>query len=897
MFQTKTMLNQEDKSPMKGKYKTITALLLVLILLPLLLFFSLASWLPMVVAFWLPAGSHITLDSGLRIHRNAISVADVRYWVGSCEMAKVKNAQLSHPSRWQLTIAELSLNPDCLSELPSTAENTDDPMLVSALQALLPKSWVTVDNLRVTSWPQYHGTLRLALTPAQQELQYSGPLLSTHITLSQQALNINSLKVRFSEDQPPLELAGKLTLALHPDGIPPEGQLLTHFITPAVPGKLDVALQWQQHEGLLTVSTADNDSPLLRLPWSVNDRLLDVTHGQWYWPYAGFPLKGGLALRIDDWPDGLEKMVISGRMNMVTEGRAGKANAVLNIGPGKLSLLDSALPLRLTGEIKRDQLILYALLQGKLSGSIVDPLFTFHPGSLLASRGRVNEALNIDDVRWPLAGVRLSSQGIDGRLQAILRARESFLGEMTLHLDGKARQFIPNDKGAWQWRYWGKGLFAPVQAKWDVQGEGEWVGNRLLFSTLSTGFDQLSYRTMHVSQPRLRLTSPLIWERDEHQQQLTGSFVLETGETILGAGGSKLPPAGLAFAVDGQTPSDFRFKGELQAQAIGPVRLFGRWDGERLRGNAWWPKQSLTVFQPLLPTDWKMEMKGGDLYAQVAFSAAAGQGFEAGGHGVVNKGSAWLPDNQINGVDFVLPFRYEDARWHLGTRGPVSLRITEIRNQFTVQNITADLQGWYPWDEQKPLWLSDVSADVLGGKVVMRQLSMPQKDAALIRLQNLSSSELMHAINPKQFTFSGRFDGGLPLWLNHPQWIVKDGWLNSPGAMTFRMDKEMADAVVENNMVAGAAINWIRYLEITRSWARVTLDNLGEMEMYATVTGVSRTNGKTATVNLNYHHQENLFSLWRSLRFGENLQTWLEENAALPLVPCHKPGNVCEEKQ
>lgn len=570
---------------------------------------------------------------------------------------------------------------------------------------------------------------------------------------------------------------------------------------------------------------------------------------------------------------------------------------MLNIGPGRLSLLDSALPLRLTGEIKREQLILYALLQGELSGPMLDPMFTFHPRSLLASRGQINEALNIDDIRWPLAGVRLSRQGIEGRLQAILRAHQNFLGEMTLHLDGKAEKFLPyNNQGQWQWRYWGSGILAPVQAKWDVQGEGEWSDKRLIFSTLSTGFDKLEYGSMVVSQPRLRLVTPLVWDRDENQPHLTGDFVLETGKTLFG-GGSELPPAALNFTVAGGAPADFRFKGELQAQTIGPVRVSGRWDGDRLRGEAWWPKQSLTLFQSLLPVNWKMEIKDGDLSAQVAFSAAQGQGFAAGGHGVVSHGSAWLPDNQINGIDFILPFRYQDARWHLGTHGPVRLRIAEVRNQFAVQNITADLQGWYPWDEQRPLWLSDVSADVLGGRVVMQQLRMPQKEAALIRLQNLSTSELVDAIKLKQFAFSGRVDGGLPLWLNHPQWIIKDGWLTSPGTMTFRMDKDMADEIADNNVAAKAAIAWIRYLEITRSWARISLDNLGEMEMNATVTGVSRHQGKSSSVKLNYHHQENIFSLWRSLRFGENLQTWLEEHAALPWASCHQPGNVCEEKQ
>ena len=891
------MQNQEDKSPMKGKYKAIIALLLVLVILPLSLFLSLSSWLPRVAGYWLPPGSSITMDSGIRLERWAISVPGIRYWAGHCEVAGVKNARLSHPSRWQLDVGELQVNPDCFSSLAGDKTSDDAPLALSTLQQLLPNSWVNIDNLLITPWPQYQGALQLALTPSRQELHYEGSLISTHLILRQQSLEVSALRVTLGEAVPPLELVGKLTLAINPDGIPPEGQLSTRFVSPNIPGPLDVHLRWRKNAGLLNVIEADKQTLLLALPWSVEGERLTIEQGLWQWPYTGFPLRGGLALRVDGWQQGLENMTLSGRMNMVSEGRAGKGNAVLNIGPGKLSLLDSALPLQLTGEIKREQLILYALLRGQLSGTIIDPLFTFHPGSLLASRGQVNEALNIDDVRWPLAGVRISRQGIDGRLQAILRARQNVLGEMTLHLDGKAKNFLPyENQGLWQWRYWGRGLFAPVQAKWDVQGEGEWRDKRIQFSTLSTGFDKLEYGSMLVSKPRLHLVRPLFWDTGE-PQQLTGAFVLETGRTLFGTGGSELPPAALTFTVDGRTPADFQFKGELRAKAIGPVRVSGRWDAERLRGEAWWPKQSLTVFQPLLPADWKMEMKGGDLFAQVAFSAAKGQGFEAGGHGVVKGGKLWLPDNQINGVDFVLPFRYQDSRWHLGVRGPVSLRIAEIRNQFRVQNVTADLQGGYPWDERNPLWLSHVSADVLGGKVIMQQLTMPQKDAALIRLQDLSSSELVHAIKLKQFTFSGRINGGLPLWLNHPKWIVKDGWITSPGAMTFRMDKDMADAIADKNIAAGAAMSWIRYLEITRSWARVSLDNLGEMEMYATVTGVSRQNGKSSSVNLNYHHQENIFSLWRSLRFGENLQSWLEENAALPLVPCKKNDLVCEEKQ
>jgi hypothetical protein len=117
---------------------------------------------------------------------------------------------------------------------------------------------------------------------------------------------------------------------------------------------------------------------------------------------------------------------------------------VLNIGPGKLSMDSSDMPLQLTGEAKLGDLIFYARLPAQLSGPLTAPVLNFHPGALLRSRGRVIDSLNIDEIRWPLAGVKVTQQGVDGRLQAILRAHEQAMGDFTLHLDGQADNFMPD---------------------------------------------------------------------------------------------------------------------------------------------------------------------------------------------------------------------------------------------------------------------------------------------------------------------------------------------------------------------------------------------------------------------------------------------------------------------
>lgn len=878
---------------MKGTWKAAIAILLLLILIPLTLLLTLTHWVPTLAGIWLPAGTRIALKESPSWHNGRLLLPELRYLVGDCQLAQLRNAELSHPSRWRLNVGELNINSACLSKLPQSTPSPHAPRTLAEWQSMLPNSWLTIDHLRFSPWEKWQGKLALSLTPAQQILHYDGDSVKLRAALKGQALQVNEFSASVLDDRPPIKLVGELTMPLVPAGVPVNGHVVSTFEIPGQQTPVDAELEWRENQGQLVVMARGVGDPLLDLPWTLTPERLSISDGRWNWPWLeGVPASGRASLRLDNWQQGLDKMQIAGRLNVLTRGAAGKGNAVLNFGPGRLSMDSSEMPLQVAGEAKYNDLILYAMLPATLTGPLNDPELTFAPGALLRSKGQIIDSLNIEQIRWPLAGVRVSSRGVDGRLQAIMRAHEEQSGDFVLHLDGRAHDFLP-DSGIWRWRYWGDGRFPPMNASWDVKGDGEWRDGNIVLNTLSTGFDQLQYGTMTVSHPRLVLDSPVRWQRDARHPSLTGALSLDAGETRF-TSGSVLPPSTLKFSVDGRDPTWFNFKGDLHAGEIGPVRVSGRWDGLRLRGNAWWPKQSLKVFQPLLPPESKMTLRDGTLYAQVAFSAAADQGFEAGGHGVLKNGSLWMPDNQINGVDFILPFRFSQSTWHFGHRRPVSLRIGEIVNQVTARNITADLQGSYPWSEQEPLQLSDVSVDALGGKISMLQLRMPQRDAALLRLQNISTSELISAVNPKQFAMSGRVNGALPLWLNNDKWIIKDGWLTNPGPLTLRLDKDTADAIVRDNMAAGAAINWLRYMEITRSWSSVSLDNLGMLELKSSISGTSRADGKTGRVNLNYTHRENVFDLWRSLRFGDNLQAWLEQNAHLP-APC-RSGKACKEQ-
>lgn len=614
---------------MKGKYKAALALLLLFILLPLTLLMTLAQWVPTLAGIWLPVGTRIAFEESPKLTRHALVIPDLRYLVEECEIARIENVTLSHPSRWQLDIGALDLNAVCLSKIPQSAPSTVAPKTLAQWQAVLPNTWLTIHRLTLSPWQQWQGELKASLTPSSQEIAYKGEQVSIKGTLRGQTLSVSQFDVQLPDQPQPIKLVGEFTLPLVPDGVPVKGHAVATFNVPQLTSLVDADLDWEDNRGQLVVMARDNPDPLLDLPWQVTAEQLNISDGRWNWDLSGMPLSGRVSLRADNWQQGLEKATLTGRLNVLTHGDAGKGNAVLNIGPGRLSMENSDMPLHLSGEAKQNDLILYAKLPATLTGSLYEPQLAFEPGALLRSRGRIIDSLDIDEIRWPLAGVKLTQKGVDGRLQAILRAHENEMGDFELHLDGQANDFLP-DSGIWQWRYWGKGSFTPMHARWDVAGKGEWRDKLIELTALSTGFDKLQYGTMEVSTPRLVLDQPVRWFRDAEKPTFSGALALNAGQTRF-SGGSTLPPSVLTFSVDGTDPTVFQFKGDLHAEKIGPVQVNGRWDGERLRGQAWWPKQSLTVFQPLIPPDWKMTLRDGELYAQVAFSAAADQGFEAGG--------------------------------------------------------------------------------------------------------------------------------------------------------------------------------------------------------------------------------------------------------------------------
>lgn len=866
--------------------KFIKGLLLVILILILLLmtcWFTLPYWISPVAQHFLPEGSQLVLSERPKFIPRGIRLENAKFNLSNCPLTQLNDITVVYQNqRFVMNVDNLDVDTHCLENLPKSESESSTFSLID-LQKRLPMFNVSVKHLSIMPWEQYAGHLTLSNDGNKQQVNYQSEHVSGSVVLNQQQeLVIQSLHFAIPDAGESLDLNGQVVIPTNLDSIPLNGQFSASFSSNYFEQPVLMDLNWSDWKGnLIAKVKSDNsaqneaDIELINFPWTLTNEQFSIEQGQWSWPYSSMPLSGGLSITLNEWQDNYTKAMLQARANLLTDGHGGKANLVLSVGPDPISLADNNIRFQLTGKASMADMAAYITVPGLITDSLVDPTVRLQPGSLVRATGHVSPEITLQEARFPLAGISVTMNGINGRLQSIINATHTQWGAYKLHLDGKAEQFFP-DQGLWQWKFWGNGNVRPLSAKWDVGGQGQWQNSIINIDTMTSGLNQISYGAIHVESPRIALTQPIIWQRSENEPSFTGAIQLHAGKVDFSNDGY-LPKTLLDLDLKGKDPSNFTWKGQLAANPVGPIRLNGRWDGKRLRGEAWWPKQSLRVFQSLLAKDSDIKIAGGTLYAQAAFSAAAQQGLEAGGHFVVKDGSAWLKDGEVTGVDFTASYRLKDHIWELGNKGPIKLEIEHLDNLFDMRNITANLQGFYPYSHRKPLVLSHVAVDMLKGHVSMTDFRLPPQKPTTLQVKDIELSELFTVLKPKQLAMSGKVSGELPLYVDNPEWLIKDGWIENNGDLTLRLDQQLVDSIIKDNIAAGVAMDWLRYVEISRLRADINVSNLGILNMAVRLEGVNSAKNKQKPIILNYTQEENIFQLWRSLRFGDNLQDWVEQ--------------------
>lgn len=826
-----------------------------------------------------------------------------------CLLLELDNTQFRWRER-RLQAERANVNYACAQTLGGGQASSNEPPSLSKLAALLPVGSAAIEHLtfsHVDDVSNAHLQAILhsesAVTLAQTadglaldltSLAGSEQLINAHATLHDHTLQGEA--TYRGVDGMDHDVAFATTLADNLNELPENAQVAYRWqnadlIVPQ--GK--ITFDWAGKKGTLSAfeHVDGQDEKRLSVPFEWRGNGLRIEKAAFGWdknlpqPVNGFV---DVDIAADSQADLLagRGVALNFRLLILTNGEKGKGVIVLQGKDGRLENGTWQLPLQANGNVKSGDAVFYAQLPMHLEGAVNEPHLRFLSGSLLRMQGKT-DYIDLQELRLPLAGVSVSPYGVDGRLQAILKGQTDQFDKIDLHLDGKAYEFIagiqsifkvrsasgvtsPAVANLWQWKFWGSAGVKVLGSQLSLQGRGQWQDNRIDIHQFDGQMTAFALPGVKVQPLAMTIAQPIHW--DYQNDDLLGGLVVRNSSIDLDYGGRFEKPE-MIVSMAGPDFSHLALKGVLRANTLGPITLYASYRDQRVKGNIYWPEQSAAVFQSLFPPKMDWLIKQGKIRGQTAFSITPEQGAIAGGHFAIEGGRIKLPDGEIKGIEFSLPYRYADQHVQLGVKGPVAVHVAEIENNgLKVNNLSVKVQGDYPYSAKKPLKLSQLRLELLGGELSVNRFALPQRHVAHFKLHQIDLAQVLSLLQYNQISATGLLNADLPFWIHGKNCIICDGVIEQGNQWHIKLSPELvAQVKAKGGMTEQILLDILHEMDVFDSNIKVNLrhDGLGLMDAK-----IHATNAQGNPVTLNYTHKENLFDLWYSINFGNTLEQQLE---------------------
>lgn len=202
----------------------------------------------------------------------------------------------------------------------------------------------------------------------------------------------------------------------------------------------------------------------------------------------------------------------------------------------------------------------------------------------------------------------------------------------------------------------------------------------------------------------------------------------------------------------------------------------------------------------------------------------------------------------------------------LNSEGPLRLATVDVGTPLTDVRLglSGDLQTWQ---------FTDISAQVLGGRVSAPALRWPSADDQVVTLAGIDLAQVVvlqkQGDSPVRLT--GTVGGELPLQLAGRTVALHQGWLRNEGPLTLRLLPSAGiGAMAQSNRAVQLALDTLSNLRISDFRAALNMAADGWLDAAVTVKGDSIQPNRQPVV-LNYTHRENVLELLRSLRIGDEI--------------------------
>lgn len=861
------------------------------------------------INWFLPQGWKVHIAQGLTLSLENAKLPHFQLNYQNCPLIIADSPTLTWVEKPHLSAKTVNINYHCLS-LISPKENSETSPSLTSLLSLIPDGEITIQTLNWEHLPHElsQRTKALLTQPATLAILKSNRGITA--SLHQQAVRFNAnfanntlnANLRYQpedKEQHQITLSAQIEddFISFPSSLSAEYEwrLPQEIVGEPTLQKGRSTLTWQQNAdkqlvGNWSASLIDSPNDKFDFPFLFDGKRLEIKQGRFDWNLTkSFPFHGFISVTLT--PENLKNQILplktAVRISLLSENAWGKGNIVISNVEGEIRENGLNLPLRLTGNIKHGNFILYSSIPLDIQGHYDDVTLKFLPGSLLRLTGK-ERYLTIEDLRFPLAGIRVDKYGIHGRLQAILKGESPDFKDINFHLDGYANNFKvgalntfqdPLDanaiKDSWKWRIWGHSTLKALNSKINLSGRGQWHQHNVTLTELFGDLSEVKLNSTTIAKTELNLNKII--------QFNTQTFILE-GEV-----GLKSPE--IKFAYGGQLPKpraklafnnnieNLNFKGSIHTNELGPLKLFARRqltaDASQIIGKLYWHEQPAHAIQALFPFRSQWIIKNGTIKGETAFSASVKDGLIAGGHLTIRNGSLSLPSGEAKGIEFALPYRYQNGLFHFGVKKPIDVKIAQIKlGDLALDNASMKINGYYPYSKTKPLNLNELSFDLFGGKLNIKRFALPQTELAYLNLERMDFEKILQFIQYQQIDLKGKANATLPFWLNGKPCYICDGQLTQTETSYLTFTPELLNAMAKSGYTEQILLHLVDKSTIREFHSQINVGSKGDLVLDSKLK-LESNQGKSK-VNLNYNHRENMFDLWKLINYSSQFEQKLE---------------------
>ncbi|WP_409500297.1 YdbH family protein [Mannheimia glucosida] len=857
----------------------------------------------------LPKAWKVQLPQGLNLNWQGSSLAQFQLSYRDCPLLSADKTDLGWIEKNHLSVDKLDIDYRCLALFPQNEHSNSDTSL-NALLAVIPDGEATIHSLNWKNLPTDFNP-RLQRLFEQTAIKLSLSKGEIQATAAQQAVKFaaNFANGRLNADlsyQPNEKEQHNLRLSAEIEDnftqLPPtisaeyDWQLSDEIIANKALQKGRSTLNWHKNaehklQGSWQVELAESENNKLDFPFLFDRKSLEIQQGWFDWHLTKqFPLHGFVTAKLtpQSFTDKLFfPLKTDIRISLLSQNSWGKGNIVISNSEGEISEKGLNLPLRLTGNIKHGNFILYSSIPLDFQGNFDDLSVKFLPSSLLRLTGK-ERYLTIEDLRFPLAGIKIDKHGIHGRLHAILRGQSPDFNNIEFHLDGQAQNFKagaldffqdpkePNAvKDSWKWRIWGSSNLKAFNSKVNLSGRGQWHKHTVQLNELRGELS--SVRLDGTTIPKTELTNTQAIQFNIKKFTLAGAIQLKSPEIKFDYGGL-LPKPQVKLAFNGEL-ENLNFKGTVNTSELGPLRLFARRqltaNASQIIGKLYWLEQSAQGFQPLFPFRSQWIINNGTIRGETAFTASAEKGLIAGGHLAIRNGGLSLPNGEAKGIEFSLPYRYQNGRFHFGAKKPLDVKIAQIKlGDLALDNASMKLNGYYPYTKAKPLNLNQLSFDLFGGKLNVKRFALPQTELAYLNLERIDFEQILQFMQYQQIDLKGKANAILPFWLSGKPCYICDGLLTQAETSYLTFTPELLSEMQKSGYTEQILLHLVDKSTINDFRSLINVGPKGDLVLDGKLKLSSNQN--KSKVNLNYNHRENMFDLWHLINYGSQFEQKLE---------------------